>query len=649
MSRQPSYGKALAALLILAVWLPAQAQDSPQDSTQATQQVRSDLLVSPFGTETGRAFGVVPVTTPEADGLALLGQIPGAFLYDFGDTGWADGLSLDGRSPQRASLALDGIPFTDLFTERPQTELLPAAVLGRFRLEGTRFGHPGALNAYVRPAEWRGSTPITEIHYQTGQEGLQYVSATHAQTRTPPGLMGGDGGRLSMMGHVSGTQSDGLFAGGSLRAWQALGRISLSRPGFAATLTEFHAKHTIGARAGVAADFPAAYNPAAATVLDPLAERETVRNDLALTVRVPLENEPMTATAFWTLQHERYTPTGIDTLEARGNRYGGGLSLPFRARAHNVSLRLDGWMDDKPGGRMNPFTGIGTRTQLHAALADSVSVSGLGLTTQVGVHSVGGEVFPSGQIRVEHGGAFAGLGYAGHVPGRVESTGYSTRITGLDIATAERTASAEAGFAFRSGSVEVQLRGFAKLTTNPRALVSDGIGGAAFVDLAGDVQRAGGSLTIAWRSDAERGFYAKATANAATVLNPDDSDLHRREADALPSIWANGRLGVRALGLFGNNLDLDLAMQGRAWSAFRSRTFIPAAALFALPASTSPDVPASGVLDLVVEARLQRRATLFLLYENVLATRTYDGAFIVPVYPLPAHRVRFGLFWTLFG
>ncbi len=100
---------------------------------------------------------------------------------------------------------------------------------------------------------------------------------------------------------------------------------------------------------------------------------------------------------------------------------------------------------------------------------------------------------------------------------------------------------------------------------------------------------------------------------------------------------------------FGNILDLDLAMQGRAWSAFQSRRFIPAAALFTLPASTSTDVPASGVLNLVVEARLQRRATLFLLYENVLATRTYDGVFIVPVYPLPALRVRFGLFWTLFG
>ncbi|MCH7974929.1 MAG: hypothetical protein IIC18_00025 [Bacteroidetes bacterium] len=647
MKRQPSYGKALAVLLMLAVWLPAQAQDSPQDSTRATRQVRSDSLVSPFGMETGRAFGVEPVKTPEADGLALLGLIPSAFLYDFGDTGWADGLSLNGRSPQRALLALDGIPFTDLFTERPQTELLPAAVLGRFRLEDTRFGRPGALNAFVRP--FSGSTPITELKFETGQEGLQYVSVSHAQTRTPPGLLGGASGRLSMMGHVSGTQSDGLFTSGSLRAWQALGRISLSRPGFAATLTEFHAKHTIGARAGVLADFPAAYNPSTATVLDPLAERETVRNDLALTIRVSLGSEPLMATAFWTRQHERYTLTSLDTSLVRGNRFGGHLTLPLRSNGHHISLEMDGWWDDEAGGQMNPFAGIEARTQLHATLADLLSVSGWKLNAEAGVHSVGGDVFPSGSFRVEHSGAFVGLGFAGHVPGRVEMTGYAGRISGLAAATSERTTFGDAGFAQEMGSVDVQLRGFANLTTNPRALVDDGIGEAAFVDLAANLQRAGGSLTIAWRGDAQRGFYVRTSATAIAVLNPDDSSLHRREADALPSVWANGRFGIRAVGLFGNNLDLDLAMRGRAWSAFRSRTFIPAAALFALPASTSPDVPTSGVLDIVVEARLQRRATLFLLYENVLATRTYDGAFIVPVYPLPAHRVRFGLFWTLFG
>jgi len=445
MTRRPSYRKTLAVLVLLALWVPTWAQESPQGSTQ----IRGDSLVSPFGIESGRPIGTIPATTPDADGLAMLEQIPGAFLFDFGDTGWADGLSLDGSSPQRPSLALDEIPFTDLFTERPHTELLPAAVLNRFRLGGQRFGRHRAVSAHVRPL--LGSPPITELKFETGQEGLQYVSATHAQTRTSPGLLGGAGGRLNMMGHVSGTRSDGLYTGGALGAWQVLGRISLSRSGFAATITEFHAKHTVGARSGVVADFPAAYDPAQATVLDPSAERETSRNDLALNIRSPLGDEVLSATAFWTRQHERYTPTGIDTTLVRGNRLGGHLVLPFRSGGHHVSLEVESWWDDAPGGQLNPFAGIEARTQLHASLADSLSVSGFGLNAEAGVHSVGGEVFPSGQMRIGHSGAFTGLAYAGHVPGRIEVVGYYPLVTRLASTSSERVASAEAGFEFRSG------------------------------------------------------------------------------------------------------------------------------------------------------------------------------------------------------
>ncbi len=626
-------------LLVCGLCASVDAQDS--------LRVRGDSLVVPYVEPTGLSVGSVPVTIPEVDVLNIAGEIPGALLYEFGDTGWADGVSLDGQSPQRMSLSLDGLPFSDLFTERPHLELLPAAVLDRFRLESTHFGRLRAFNAQVRPLA--GSTPITELKFLTGQEGMQYVSASHAQTRTPPGLLGGDGGRLGFLGHVSGTQSDGQFAGGALRSWQALGRLSLSRLGFAATLTEFHTKHTVGARSGVAPDFPAAYNPATATVLDAAASRETSRNDLALSIRLPLGPDALTMATYWTRQHERFSPTGLDTSFVRGNRFGGQLVLPFRTGDHHLSLHADGWWDDAAGGQSNPFVGIDARTQIHGTLSDSVSVSGWGLKAEAGVHSVASEVFPSGQFRVERSGAFVGLSYAGHVPGRIEMTGYGDQLTGLAAQSSEQTASGEAGFELHAGSFQVALRGFASLTSNPRSLVDDGAGSAAFQDLSGSLRRAGGSLYIGWRANVERGFYANATVNGSTVLNPDDSDLHLREADALPAVWANGRLGVRADALFSNNLDIDLAAQGRAWSAFRSRSYIPQAALFALPAASSPEVPTSGMLDLVVEARLQQRATLFFLYENVLSTRTYDGAFIVPIYPLPAHRVRFGLFWTLFG
>ncbi len=639
MTWQPSYTRTLAILVVFAASFPTRAQDS--------LTVRFDSLVSPLGTEIGRAIGAIPVTSPYEDALPILNHIPGSFLYDFGDTGWADGVSLDGQSPQRPSLSVGGIPFSDLFTERPHFELLPAAPLSQFRLEGQRFGRPGGVNAYVRP--FSGSTPITELKFETGQEGLQYVSASHSQTRKPPGLLGGDNGRLSILGHVSGSQSDGLYAGGALKAWQALGRISLTRPGFAATLTEFHAKHTVGARAGVVADFPSAYYPAQAIVLDPSAQRETIRNDLTVNVRVPMGSDVISATTYWTRQHERYSPTGIDTLEAKGNRYGGALAVPFRTSGHALSLRLDGWLDDAPLGRGNPYAGGDSRAQLHATLSDSLAIANWGVNGEVGVHSVGSEVSPAGQLRLSRGPVFLGLAYAGHVPGRIEAIGYDSLLVRISTATTERVLSAELGGSLRFGSIGIDFRSFASSTNNPRAFVADGLGGASFIDVAGKVQRAGGSLSLAWRAETERGFYARGTASAAAVLNSSESDLHRREADALPSVWANGRLGLRATELFNNNLDLDLAAQGRAWSGFRSRSYIPEVALFALPAVSSPKVPTSGVLDLVIEARLQRRATLFLLYENVLSTRVYDGAFIVPVYPLPAHRVRFGLFWTLFG
>src|SRR5690606_12084196 len=170
----------------------------------------------------------------------------------------------------------------------------------------------------------------------------------------------------------------------------------------------------------------------------------------------------------------------------------------------------------------------------------------------------------------------------------------------------------------------------------------------AFRRAAGAFRRLGGTLGLAWRQDAARGLYATAEANVLHFLDPDASPLHTRAADALPAVWGQGRFGVRALDLFDGALDLDLAARGHAWTAFGSRRFVSAPALFALPGSAG-DVPARGTLDLVAEARLQERASLFLVYENVLATRLYDGAYLVPIHPLPAHRLRFGVFWALFN
>ncbi len=55
------------------------------------------------------------------------------------------------------------------------------------------------------------------------------------------------------------------------------------------------------------------------------------------------------------------------------------------------------------------------------------------------------------------------------------------------------------------------------------------------------------------------------------------------------------------------------------------------------------------MLHLIAEARV-RDATLFFVYENALSgTALMTGNLIVPVYPLPAQRFRFGVFWPIFG
>jgi hypothetical protein len=319
---------------------------------------------------------------------------------------------------------------------------------------------------------------------------------------------------------------------------------------------------------------------------------------------------------------------------------------------HAFLLRLDGWYDGALWGPRNPYVGADPRLHLHAALGDSVVVGGWGVEAEAGAHAAGDAVWPAASVRIGRGGFFVGATHAAEAPARIAETGYAGLATGLGEAAEDlaRTTEAEAGVALAAGAFAATLRLYASQTAGALSLTTIGADSLAFVRAGTPFRRAGGALALTWRGAAPRGFYATAEARAAHLLNPDASDLHARAADALPALWGHGRLGFRALDLFGGVLDLDLAVHGRAWLAFQGLTFAPAPALFALPdPSATVSVPTRGALDLVAEAGLQERASVFLLYENALATRLYDGAYVVPVYPLPAHRLRFGVFWVLFN
>ncbi len=643
--------------------LPLDSLAAPVDTLAAdssTVRIPARAGVSFAPGEAGPVVSGVPARRPVFSAAELLAEVPGAFLYDLGVPAAASGISLGGRAPRRMAVSLDGVPASDLLSGRPAFELLPLDVLAPLRL-APRYGEAAGVAADLRA--FAASVPVTELRYRTGGSGIQFISATHAQTRRPGFVraLGGDRARLQALFHVSGRQADGEYAGVGVSGWQAIGRVGLALPALSAEVTERHGRDRAGASGGVqpsGSDFNTVFDRDGATVLDAGAERETVRNDLAATLRLPLgaatrTADPLTATAFWTAETFRYSNPALsaDTVGARADRVGLRLVQPFRLGAHRLRARLAGWVTQTKRG--TAFPDDGRARTLHLALLDSVAVAGFGLAAEAGVTLAPNASFPVFGVRAERsvGAArgFASARLAGATLSRIERDGFGSLVQAEAAPGGERALVLEAGLDAALGPLDLGLRGEAVQQADPRVLLADADTTATFVSVDGTFRRATATLRLGWRDRTTRGLYLRLRANASTFLNPDASPVHARAADVLPPFWGDARLGLRALGLFDGNLDLDLAARGRGWTAFRGRRFHAPTALFALPPTDARPVAASGTLDLVAEAGISGggRATVFIAYENFLASRAYAGAYVVPVYPLPNPRLRFGVFWLL--
>ena len=120
-----------------------------------------------------------------------------------------------------------------------------------------------------------------------------------------------------------------------------------------------------------------------------------------------------------------------------------------------------------------------------------------------------------------------------------------------------------------------------------------------------------------------------------------------RAAAALPAFFGEARVGARFV-LFRNDLDLDVYLRGRGWTAFRSRELHPQTGLLVLPLPGARRFGPSGTLDVVAEAAI-RTARLFFAYDNILSgTVLMSGTLLVPDYPLPQQRFHLGVFWPIF-
>ena len=606
----------------------------------------------------------LPATRPALDVTELLADVPASFVYRFGSPGWPDAWSPYGLSPQHVALTLNGRPFADPVTGRPRYDLLPLAFMERPRVEAERYGAPVGVEAEVRP--YTAPQPLTELRYLAGAT-IQSVDAIHVQERRRS--LFGRPGVLNVLGAYSGREAEGAYAergfGTRLKkVRRTYGRLRYEQAAWSVELSNLHNRRRVGAFGGVVLN-AFTFVPIGATLIDADARRQTLRNDLALTLRarlVPGLDAPLTASAYWAAQTFRYLARA-DTLETKTNRYGFLVQQRAALGPHGLTFQLEGWQD-----HLRSTNALAAPRRyghaLHASVRDTAQWRATELVLEGGAHSEPGRFFPSASARLEQRlgplRLFASGAYTGQPVSPVERYGYGDHVVAAPAVPDGRVTWAEAGTAVQGGPFDLALSAFAHRTSEALDLYVET--GADSVETTGypptdsvearvsgtPHERVGVTARAGWRRDAQRGFYLTAQATLSRFLNPDVSPEHARVAGSLPEAFGQARFGTR-YAPFRGDLDFDLYVLSRFWSAMRSRTLHPQTGLLALPPLGARAFGPSNTLDVYFETRF-RDASLFLAFENAFSgTTLLLGNLIVPVYPLPARRFRFGVFWPITG
>lgn len=657
----------MVVLALTVVPVYAQVPDTSdvvqEDTTVAVQDTTVRALVGFFGPEPGKiVVPVLPVLHSAMDATDILAEMPDAFVYRFGTPGWPEGWSPRGISPARVMLTFNSIPFDDPLTGRPRYELLPLEFLEPLRVQQTRFGAPAAVAAQMRP--YSIPRPLTELRYRKGDSGFQGISAVHTQIRRLS--LFGRQGVVGFLGGYGGRAATGEYPGSRLRRERKLlARIRYARPGLSLELLELYNRREIGAHGGVIPRIPGVfesiYQRLDAAVFQPEATRTTMRNDLILTARthlLPGHEEPIGVSAFWTSYTARYQQSGQE-ITGKVSRYGFNVRQEAVLGVKGLQVLIDGWTDRLRQQYADSALASTRRNQLHAALHDSLEWGGTILEANAGYHFGGERAYPTVAL-----GATRGLGSlsltvsvvsTGQTRAWVEEAGFGEYVHPLVDTPGERFLEGRAEITVSAGAFDFLVSGFYQQMNHtvdfyapeddPGVLRSPDT--VSVVMAASPFRRAGLTGGTTWRENAERGIYFSARATMFRFLNTNASVLHQRAASSLPQVFAQGRLGARFV-LF-QDLDLDVYFQGRFWTEMRSRLLHPPTGLLVIPALTDRIIGPSGTLDLVATSGL-RSATLFFVYENMLSGTTLTpGNLIVPVYPLPERRIRFGVFWPIFN
>lgn len=659
----------IPVLLLPVLTAPVVHAQEPDTVVVDTTAAPSDTVVTfrPVGFA-GPEPGIVvndllPALHPALDAPGILTEMPGTFPYDFGTPGWPDVWSLYGLDPTRVALSLNGIPFNDPITGRPLYDLLPLAYMEPLRVQPTRYGAPTGVSGLFRPYSSRN--PFTELRYRKGDSGLQSIDASHTQVRLVS--LFGRQGVLGVVGGYSGRASQGEYPGSRLRRERKLfARLRYAGENWTVELLELFNRRDLGAHSGVMPRIPGVfesiYQRLDAGVFNQSALRHTSRNDLALTARrhlLPGVNRPFTATLFWTKYAVDFWSQG-DTLAASARRVGGSALQEVAIGAHSMRLRVEGWTERLTQGFADPDSITASRREVHVTVHDTLRVFSADVTLEGGYHTGSAPSGFSGAIGVGRNIGRTRLSgtvtFTGQPVSWIERAGFGGYVEPVSEPPDGRVLSGRLGATFELGPYDLGIEGFASRTTNPIDFYAPAYTGGdlrspdtVFVAVDGTPhERVGVTVTAGWRREVERGLYATSQATLLRFPGKGESELKARVASSIPQLFGMGRIGARFT-LFQRDLDLDVYLQGRYWTEMRSRLFHPPTGLLVVPSLSHPVFGSSGTLDVVAEIGI-RTATLFMAYENVLSgTVIMRGNLIVPVYPLPERRFRFGVYWPIFN
>jgi hypothetical protein len=671
---------------------PDTGRTDTTNGRSAEQEVPDDPRALPDPVYGRPAIDSLPVLTPHAGIEHALAPVPGSFLYDLGAVGWPHGWSPRGLGPHRSRLWLNGHPYDSPITGRARFDLLPPAFLKQPRVGVDPGGAPVGVHASWRTFDT--VRPLTELRFRRDGNGLRAIEVGHSQKYQLSPF--GRPGIFQVSFGYGGRTTDGAYNGSDLQRERRLwGRLRYQGERWAVAVSDLSSRHRIGAHSGVVPPEGAPFDniyvlPTCEDCsVNSGARRNTFRNDLTARVRGPLIpglSSPTDLSATWTSNTFDFqtgssgfgtNADGDTTWTVKLNGGHARVQQPLRLGRHALTLGVRGSLWNV--ARTNVPQVGGTRWAAHAFARDSLRLAGTDLVLDAGWHATSDQQYPSAAAQLERPlGPFrftAAASVAGQRRSWVETDGFAGLVQPLSDAPTTavgQVATGRVGLGYTGGAFDLQMEGFAHQIRNALDLYATApapgrqvaaVDTVAARRTATPVRRVGGTVSVGWRCDVDRGLYATGSATALTTLNPGASRLHTRLARTLPEVYGQGRIGVRFV--FFVDLITDLYVQARGWSRMNSRWFHPPTGRLVVPPATNP-VPSrpgfvpgpNGTVDVHAEIKL-RGATLFFALENAQVSfaapgsterqaTLQPGTFTVPVYPLPARQFRFGVHWPIF-